>query len=219
MKTFILSAGTMAIVLLGGCASVDKCADPVDWPIQKEVKIVLPPQNEVEVILLPQADGKVGKVTVSDGGKETTLDQAWQRVETKNLDNKEILSKEDVESKYGLLLEAMAEKMKNYSLHFKYDSPDMTDESIAVFRQIIEDMKSEYASQIELNGYSDRAGDEAYNKTLSMKRAQKVLELLKNEGVSNDVVSVNYYGEANSVVPTEDGVANESNRRVEVSVK
>ncbi len=195
MKIFIVMIGVVTTLLLSGCAS------------------------KVEVILLPQADGKVGKVSVAEGANETLLDQAWQKVETKNLGTKEILTKEFVETKYKKLLDAMPEDVKNYRINFQFNSPDMTKESHDVFLQIIKEVKSNPILQIDVIGYSDRAGDEAYNKILSMNRANKVIELLKAEGINSDLIKLDYYGEANPIIATADGVLKKENRRVEVTIK
>jgi outer membrane protein OmpA-like peptidoglycan-associated protein len=187
--------GIMITLLMSGCAS------------------------KVEVILLPKDDGSVGKVSVSEGANETLLDKAWQKVETKNLDKKEILTKELVALKYGNLLEAMPEDVKNYRVYFQFDSPEIAKESDDVFKEIMKEIKSNPILQIDVIGYSDRAGDEAYNKILSMKRANRVIELLKAEGVNNEIIKIDYYGEANPIIATADGVAKKENRRVEVTIK
>lgn len=187
--------GIMIILLLNGCT------------------------NKVEVILLPKSDGSVGKVLVSEGNKETLLNQPWQKVETKNLDKKEILSKEIIEANYKILLEGMPQEEKNYRLYFKFDSSELTEESNKVLKQLIKDLKSEPILQIDVIGYSDRAGDEAYNKILSLKRAKNIIAYLTKEGISNDMIVLDYYGEANPIVPTADGVPKKVNRRVEVTIK
>jgi outer membrane protein OmpA-like peptidoglycan-associated protein len=195
MKKIITIMGIMIILLLNGCT------------------------NKVEVILLPKSDGSVGKVLVSEGNKETLLNQPWQKVETKNLDKKEILSKEIIEANYKILLEGMPQEEKNYRLYFKFDSSELTEESNKVLKQLIKDLKSEPILQIDVIGYSDRAGDEAYNKILSLKRAKNIIAYLTKEGISNDMIVLDYYGEANPIVPTADGVPKKVNRRVEVTIK
>lgn len=175
--------------------------------------------SKVEVILLPQEDGKVGEVTITDNNKTVSLNKAWQRVETKNLSNKEILSKELVSSKYKELLEALPDAIKNYRLYFKFDSSAMTKSSRNTLKQIISDIKSSSVLQIDIVGYSDRAGDDKYNKILSKKRAKNVKKLLKAQGIDQKIIKLEYYGEKNPIVHTADGVAKKINRRVEVTIK
>ena len=175
--------------------------------------------KKTEFILLPQEDGKVGKIVVSENGKEVMLDQAWQKVDTGNLNKKVILSKEIVESKYGSLLESMPKTMKNYRLFFASNSSSITGNALDVIAQVIQEIKANKVLQIDVIGYSDSAGNDESNKILSMKRAKKVIELLKKEGIDEKLISLNYYGEANPLVKTADGVAEKENRRVEITIK
>lgn len=175
--------------------------------------------NKVAVILLPQVDGTVGKVFVSEDDKTTVLNQAWQKVNTKNNGKTEILSKEQVESQYEILLEGMPEELETHLFYFQLGSSNMTNVSTNMLKQITQDIKSKTFLQIDVIGYSDRSGKESNNKVLSLKRAKKVAEYLKKEGINSDIIKVDYYGETNLIVPTADGVANKYNRRVELTIK
>lgn len=175
--------------------------------------------DKVAVILLPQADGTVGKVFVSEDDKTTVLNQAWQKVNTKNNGKTEILSKEQVESQYEILLEGMPEELETYLFYFQLGSSNMTNVSTNMLKQITQDIKSKTFLQIDVIGYSDRSGKESNNKVLSLNRAKKVAEYLKKEGINSDIIKLDYYGETNLIVPTADGVANKYNRRVELTIK
>ena len=66
-------------------------------------------------------------------------------------------------------------------------------------------------------GFSDRTGDAAANSALSEERALYVADALR--GRQDNVTSVSwatYYGEEQNAEPTDDGVAEQANRRVEV---
>lgn len=175
--------------------------------------------NKAEFILLPQEDGKVGKIVVTEDGREVLLDKAWQKVNTGNFNKIEILSKETVETKYISLLKSMPTSMKNYRLYFNFDSSNLSNDSTNILAELIKEIKSNPFLQIDVIGYSDSAGDKAYNKILSMKRAKNVIELLKREGIDEKFISLYYYGEANPLVETADGVAKKENRRVEITIK
>jgi outer membrane protein OmpA-like peptidoglycan-associated protein len=202
----------VSILTLSGCNSLTPTHFGV-LPIAVEES-----PEQVNVILLPQDNGKVGKVIVSDSGNEAILDEAWQTVETKNLDKKEILSKEIVEAKYGQLLQGMPKKLNNYLIYFKSGSTEMTSDA-TILTQIIEDIKSNSALEVDIVGYADRTGGDEYNKMLSLKRTYEVAKFLVAAGVKNEIIVLDFYGEENPIVQTEDGVANELNRRVEVTVK
>lgn len=175
--------------------------------------------NKVVVILLPKADGSVGKVSVTENNSTTLLDKPWQKIETQNNGKTEILSQEVVKSQYKELLQGMPEEANNYRLYFKFDSPFVTNASYNILKKVVQDIKSRPVLQIDVIGYSDRAGKESYNKILSLKRAKAVMKYMIKEGINSDIIRLDYYGEANSLVHTADGVANKQNRRVEVTIK
>jgi len=195
MKQFLFIIGLMAVFIFNGCS------------------------NKVEVLLLPEKDGSVGKIIVIQNSKEIILDKPWQRVNTANLDKIELISKESVESDFGSLLDAMPKDVKNYRFYFKFGSSDMVDKSAGKFNEIVKHIKDNGILRIDVIGYTDRAGDDAYNKKLSMFRAKKIVNMLKAKGVDEKIISLEYYGEANPVVQTADGVPRKVNRRVEVTLK
>lgn len=175
--------------------------------------------NKTEFILLPQEDGKVGSITVTQDGKEVVLDQAWQKVTTGSLYEKETLSKEIVESNYTLLSQSMPSTMKNYRLYFNFDSSELTAKSNRILKKVIKEIKSYSVLQIDVIGYSDSAGNDAYNEILSMRRAKNISKILKKAGIDEKLISIFYYGEANPLVKTIDNVAKKENRRVEITIK
>ncbi len=67
-------------------------------------------------------------------------------------------------------------------------------------------------------GHADRSGSNAYNNTLSQKRAINVADMLR-PAVPGANVTVEYRGEEEPRVPTEDGVREPQNRRVEILVR
>lgn len=68
-------------------------------------------------------------------------------------------------------------------------------------------------------GHTDRSGSNAYNQGLSERRAQAVAALMTSMGLSGAAITTGARGEDEPRVPTEDGVRNPQNRRVEIGVK
>jgi outer membrane protein OmpA-like peptidoglycan-associated protein len=68
-------------------------------------------------------------------------------------------------------------------------------------------------------GHTDRAGSNAYNVGLSERRAQAVASLMASMGVPQSAITTGARGEEEPRVPTEDGVRNPQNRRVEIGVR
>lgn len=71
----------------------------------------------------------------------------------------------------------------------------------------------------EVIGHADRSGSNDYNMGLSERRAQAVAGLMTSMGIANSTITTGARGEDQPRVPTEDGVRNPQNRRVEIGVR
>ncbi|MXO73994.1 OmpA family protein [Altererythrobacter aerius] len=72
---------------------------------------------------------------------------------------------------------------------------------------------------IDVVGHTDRSGSDAYNDGLSRRRAEAVASLMTSMGVQQAAITTGARGESSPRVPTEDGVRNPQNRRVEIGVR
>lgn len=72
---------------------------------------------------------------------------------------------------------------------------------------------------VDVVGYTDTSGPDAYNKALSQRRAAAVREALIKRGVSDKQITTSGRGETHLLVPTADGVREPSNRRAEISLR
>lgn len=79
----------------------------------------------------------------------------------------------------------------------------------------------EYAQQgkvVLIEGHTDDLGSEIYNLKLSMKRAEKIRQLLLSGDVSDELISVIGYGEGQPVVPNTSDENRAINRRIEFKI-
>lgn len=100
-------------------------------------------------------------------------------------------------------------------------------QNVQEFASKIKDITGQAISKIEVNGYTDPVGSDAYNQKLSERRANAIREVLVNEGITSPVSAVGY-GEKDLVVnncEAEHGrdvaaktACNLPNRRVEIVV-
>jgi OmpA-OmpF porin, OOP family len=72
---------------------------------------------------------------------------------------------------------------------------------------------------VSIEGHTDKVGNAASNQTLSEQRAQSVMNLLINKGISKERLTSKGWGQSNPVADnrTEEGKA--KNRRVEIVKK
>lgn len=71
---------------------------------------------------------------------------------------------------------------------------------------------------IDVIGYTDSVGSEAYNKGLSMRRATAVRNYLVSEGIKAEIIDISGMGEADPVASNDTDAGRAQNRRVEIHV-
>jgi outer membrane protein OmpA-like peptidoglycan-associated protein len=74
-------------------------------------------------------------------------------------------------------------------------------------------------SAILVSGHSDALGDDRYNLAMSERRAGAVRKALIDFGVAEEKVIRSAFGDTAPMVPTDDGVAEPYNRRVEIDMR
>jgi len=72
--------------------------------------------------------------------------------------------------------------------------------------------------KIEAEGFTDSNGTEAFNQTLSEKRAQNTRDYLVQQGVSANAISFKGFGEGNPIATNDTDAGRQENRRVELVV-
>ncbi len=72
--------------------------------------------------------------------------------------------------------------------------------------------------RLEVDGYTDSIGGDAYNQKLSEERADGVREYLTSEGISSDIVVAKGFGKDNPVASNDNAAGRQKNRRVEMVV-
>jgi len=103
-----------------------------------------------------------------------------------------------------------------YLVFFDWDDDRPNTESGAVILKVLDDFKVDNPGQVRLIGHADRSGSEKYNMDLSRRRAENIKALLVEAGIPAGKIVVNFAGETQPLRPTEDGVREARNRRVEV---
>ena len=114
---------------------------------------------------------------------------------------------------------AKASEPVAFTVLFEFDSDTLDGESAAAaVGAMVEAARAGRTVRVIINGHADRAGTDAYNRGLSLSRADAVRARLLARGIPADHISVNAFGESRPRVGTPDGVREPRNRRVEVTV-
>ncbi len=105
---------------------------------------------------------------------------------------------------------------RSFLVFFDFDRSDVTAEADAILNDAATYAKTTGAVRIGATGHADRSGSDEYNLALSMRRANEVKARLLALGVPESEISIDARGESEPLVPTEDGVREPQNRRVEI---
>ena len=178
---------------------------------------ISPQHREETVVLLPGPDGRVGQVTVQRGSQRTVLDEAYEA--SRSGGQAVRLSEAEVRREYGPLLAALPPRPVSYVLYFVTGQDELTDDSKADMRRLLDELRSRPQSDILLIGHTDRVGKDASNDALSLQRADRVKAELLGLGIAPGRVSSAGRGEREPLVRTVDGTEEPRNRRVEVIVR
>lgn len=104
------------------------------------------------------------------------------------------------------------------SVHFEYDSADLTEQAVAQLNPLGEALNSEQLAPFgfAIDGHTDATGSDEYNMTLSQRRALAVGNYLyENYGV--DVARLNLTGKGESALYDASQPESAINRRVEIT--
>ncbi|HXE36825.1 MAG TPA: OmpA family protein [Azonexus sp.] len=168
------------------------------------------------VVLLPSPDGSVGEVVVRGQKGEQVLTKAGQ---AGSLDGEAVrVGDQQIKKDFAATMAALPKMPARFLLYFSAGTT-LTAESEALIPKIIADASTRPAVDISVIGHTDTMANEPYNNQLALKRASKVSELLSENGLKANSVSIESHGKRNLLVPTPDNTYEPRNRRVEVSVR
>jgi len=178
------------------------------------------------IVLLPDADGKGGVITVTTQGGSQILDKPGYGIEVEDL-NKPPVAPKPVEEKevtdvFVPALSALPDQTSRFILfilYFEHNTTKLTHESKNLLSGVQKTIRSRNSNEVYVVGHTDLVGTEAYNASLSSRRANYVRDLLISSGIKSKTLFVSSYGKARPLVPTKDQVPEPRNRRVEVIVR
>ncbi len=202
---------TLAALILAACAQPPKPPPaPPPAPVYSE-----------HVILLPNRDGTPSTLVIERPTGTVVLTTPFEAVElaTTGPERRAVVETADVEKRYGGILDAQPAQPFTYVVFFDTGTTRLSQRSQASLSLITEKIRTFPAPQVAVTGHADRVGSETFNEVLSMRRALAVREMLMQFGIAPGAIEVSGRGEREPLVPTADGVAEERNRRVEMSLR
>jgi len=112
----------------------------------------------------------------------------------------------------------VGEKLILSNVFYEFDSWKLTKESFSELNKLVKLLSDNKKISVEIDGYTDAVGTDAYNLDLSEKRARSVMDYLVEKGIIAGRLSFKGFGSAS---PIGDNVTNDGrklNRRTEMKI-
>lgn len=162
----------------------------------------------------------IGVVVVT--ANKTMYSSASNNFELKKGENKEIeliLKKRTLESEDYLNKELKEKGFINlYGIYFDSGKDIPASKSEATINELANFIKNNENIKIEIVGHTDSNGDNKLNQSLSLRRAQSIINLLKSKGVNVLNIKASGLGESSPIANNKTNAGKALNRRVEIKV-
>jgi len=175
-----------------------------------------------KITLLPNPDGSAGAVIVHSAGQTQLIDKPYTRADVAKGGAIETTadSQANVQARYGELLAAQPPRPRTFTINFLFDSAtQLAPESTATVDKMKLVLASWPAPHLTVVGHTDLAGSQDFNDKLSTQRAQTVAKFLIKAGIPAQQIETAGRGKRDPVVRTADGVPNQTNRRVVITIQ
>ncbi|MCR6641829.1 MAG: OmpA family protein [Sporocytophaga sp.] len=102
------------------------------------------------------------------------------------------------------------------NIYFDFDKATLKSESNSELNNLYKFLSANAGVKIRIDGHTDSRGSQQYNKSLSQKRSEEVVNWLVSKGISRDRLSAKGFGESKPLASNDDEEeGRELNRRTE----
>jgi len=172
------------------------------------------------VTLMPDRAGGVGAVVAGNTHGQRLIDQAYASAEVGAAGAPRLRApgkREAFEKKHRALIEAQPAAPRSFVLYFRFDSMELTPESMQRLPEVFEAVRERLPTVVTVFGYTDSVGSPEHNLALSAERARAVAAMLRK--IDPDLaLEVEYFGDKAPLVPTRRGEPEPRNRRAEIVI-
>jgi OOP family OmpA-OmpF porin len=113
---------------------------------------------------------------------------------------------------------ADAEAQDSWTVTFAFDSAEVDQQARGIIRKAAQAARDDTGVDLVVTGYTDSTGTDAYNQTLSLRRAEAVRDVLVEMGVAGDRIGVTARGKTRPAIDRGDQVRERANRRVVIDL-
>jgi outer membrane protein OmpA-like peptidoglycan-associated protein len=102
------------------------------------------------------------------------------------------------------------------NIFFDFDKATLKSESFPELNRLVDILKKNPDSKVEIGGHTDNKGSHEYNINLSRKRTQAVVDYLISQGCNSTTLAAKGYGDSVPIAANDTDEGRAQNRRVEV---
>jgi len=187
----------------------------------KHISGPVPPGQDVIVLLQDPDTKSIGAAGVSNplGSVDLAAEHDAALVSSGRPPVLTKLSPADVQRMFGDALSALPPPPRRFTLFFRFESDELTDQSQALIPQILAVVKEHAVQDVVVIGHTDTMGTQQANYGLGLKRAMMIRNLLVAAGLNGSTIEATSVGELDLLVNTPDETPEPRNRRVDISVR
>jgi OmpA-OmpF porin, OOP family len=104
------------------------------------------------------------------------------------------------------------------NIFFDHDKFDLKDKSITELNKVVRFLNENSTLKVEISGHTDNSGSAAYNKQLSLKRAESVSAYLIRNGVDARRIVIKGFGAERPIADNSTEAGMQKNRRIEFKI-
>lgn len=175
------------------------------------------------VVLLDNPDGNVGQVEVATNTGAQTLDESGEAVAmdgwSKAPSDTWIFDPSRLTKVFTPVFNARPNRPESFTLYYEFGSTDLTKESKQTLVEIVKSIRRHPGADATVRAHADRYDSDARNDELAGRRALNAQGYLVKLGLDPEHIEIGAFGERLPAVPTEDGVREPKNRRVEITIR
>ncbi len=206
-------AATCAGTLEMACAQKHVAPAPAPAPAPAQTLVVLLPDSDTGVTGRAYVSNDAGTTDLNAARESATASQGQRPAPVTTM------SAEEVQRVFGDTIAALPPAPVHFTLYFRFESDELTDESRALLPEILQTVRQRAIPEVLVIGHTDTMGTPQANLQLGMTRATAVFRILIQVGFDPATIEVRSHGESDPLVKTPDQTPEARNRRVEISVR
>lgn len=162
-------------------------------------------------------------IVISNSKGSIKLNSAREYIDLKSKEQlpKEIkkMSQKEISERFQDIFNAEPSPPKQFIVYFKKNSTKLTPKSKNVLKEAVVSITKRTPCLVDVVGHTDTVGSKEGNMKISLRRAKYIRDMLVHSNIDSKILTIKGYGEIELRVMTEDNVAEEKNRNVEIFVK